>query len=202
MDSNKLIIGLTGGIGSGKTQVSDRFAALGITVVDTDLIARQVVQPNTLGLAAIIEHFGPELLTSDGQLDRAALRQRVFTDESQRQWLNQLLHPLIQAEAISQCQAASSPYVLLVVPLLLEGDMHQLVARILVIDVDRQTQIDRTCARDNNNPSLVNKIIDSQISRAQRLARADDIIDNSGDIAELDSQVLRLHQQYLALSEN
>ncbi|QIZ78546.1 dephospho-CoA kinase [Ferrimonas lipolytica] len=198
---NKLLVGLTGGIGAGKTQVSDRFADLGVTIVDTDVIARHVVAKGSDGLAAITEHFGTKVLTADGQLDRAQLRELVFNQPEQRQWLNRLTHPMIRAEMLVQCQQAASAYVVVVVPLLLEGDMHQLVDRILVVDVDEQTQLKRTIARDNNNPELVKKIIASQIDRPSRLAKADDIIDNSAQLCDLQHQVVKLHQYYLSLTE-
>lgn len=196
-----LIIGLTGGIGSGKTQASDHFAKLGVDVVDTDVIARQVVAKGSSGLAQIVEHFGEDVLSDDGSLNRSELRQRIFDNPEQRQWLNQLTHPLIRQQALQQCQQASSPYVVLVVPLLLEGEMHQLVNRILVVDVDEQTQVERTCSRDNNGADLVKQIIAAQIDRDSRLARADDIIDNSGTLLQLQQQVEQLHQRYLTLAE-
>ncbi|WP_298443207.1 dephospho-CoA kinase [uncultured Ferrimonas sp.] len=197
-----LIIGLTGGIGSGKTQVSDHFGQLGATVVDTDIIARQVVAPGSKGLATLVDHFGKSILQPNGALDRAALRQIVFNDHDARQWLNQLTHPLIRQQLLAQCRAATTPYVIAVVPLLLEGDMHQLMDRIAVVDVDEATQIRRTTLRDNNDAALVKNIIASQIDRQSRLQRADDIIDNSRDLKHLQHQVELLHQHYLRLTEN
>ncbi|WP_345317809.1 dephospho-CoA kinase [Ferrimonas gelatinilytica] len=194
-------IGLTGGIGSGKTQVSNAFADLGITVVDTDLIAREVVAPGTPGLAAIADHFGPEVLHPDGSLDRAKLRQRVFADEQARQWLNQLTHPLIREAMLAQCRAATSPYVIVVVPLLAEGDMQPLFQRILVVDVPESVQITRTSVRDGNDIEQVKRILARQASRKQRLAIADDVIDNSGTKEALKAQLLPLHQFYLDQAE-
>ncbi len=195
------LIGLTGGIGAGKTQVSELFASLGITIIDADLLAREVVALNSPGLAAISAHFGNEILLPDGHLDRAALRQRIFTDESQRQWLNQQLHPRIRNALLAQWQQASGPYVMAVVPLLLEGDLASLMQRIVVVDVPPELQLQRTCARDDNSPELVQKIIASQMARQQRLSMADDVIDNSQDLAHLTSQVHALHRHYLLLGQ-
>ncbi|MFI3246922.1 MAG: dephospho-CoA kinase [Ferrimonas sp.] len=195
------LIGLTGGIGAGKTQVSELFASLGITIIDADLLAREVVALNSPGLAAIATHFGHEILLPDGQLNRAALRQRIFADESQRQWLNQQLHPRIRTALLAQWQQASGPYVVAVVPLLLEGDLPSLMQRIAVVDVPPELQLQRTCARDKNRPELVQKIIASQMERQQRLSMADDVIDNSQDLAHLTAQVHALHRHYLLLGQ-
>ncbi|SHH98446.1 dephospho-CoA kinase [Ferrimonas marina] len=198
---SNFIVGLTGGIGSGKTQVSDRFAQLGITVVDTDILAREVVEPGQPAFEAIVERYGDAILQADGKLDRTALRQRVFADEGERQWLNQQTHPRIRQRMLAQCQAAPSSYVVLVVPLLVEGGLDKLVHRVLVVDVPESVQIARTSARDGNDPELVESILKRQASREQRLSAADDIIDNSGDLAQLDGEVQRLHQSYLSMAE-
>lgn len=196
------IVGLTGGIGSGKSQVSALFEALDVTVVDADLIAREVVEPGTEGLAAIAEHFGAEILEADGSLNRAALRTRVFNDEAERRWLNALTHPLIRSEMVRRCREAPSEYALMVVPLMVENKLHTLVDRLLVVDLPEDQQRHRTASRDNTEGSEVDKIIARQASRAERLALADDVIDNSGSVEALSPQVRRLHQQYLTMARN
>ncbi len=194
------IVGLTGGIGSGKTAVSDAFAALGVTVVDADVVSREVVEPGRPALAAIVKHFGADITTADGHLDRAALRQVIFADASEKQWLEQLLHPLIGEETLHQLAAADSPYALLVSPLLTETGQQQLCQRVLVVDAPEALQLQRTMTRDNNSREQVERIIASQSSRQQRLASADDVLNNDGDLAELREKVAQLHQTYLQLA--
>ncbi len=194
------IVGLTGGIGSGKTAVSDRFAALGITVVDADVIARAVVEPGTPALAAIRERFGEAILLPDGRLDRPALRQRVFSHPDDKRWLEQLLHPLIGEATMQALAGATSPYVLLVSPLLLESGMQAVCNRVLVVDVPETTQLERTMQRDNNTREQVAAIMASQADRASRRARADDIIDNDGSLDALHAKVDALHRHYLQLA--
>ena len=195
------IIGLTGGIGSGKTAVSDRFAKLGITVVDADIAARVVVEPGRPALAKIAEHFGAAAITANGELDRAKLRELVFNNEAERKWLEGLLHPLIGDEIVAQIQAATSPYAMLVSPLLIETSQRQLAHRVLVVDVPVEVQIARTMARDDNDEAQVRAIIASQASREQRLAAADDVISNNEGLEFLDEQVQVLHRKYIALAE-
>lgn len=195
-----LVVGLTGGIGSGKSAVSRRFEQLGIQVVDADQVARQVVEPGTPALAAIREHFGDDILQGDGQLDRAALRRIVFSDTAAKQWLEATLHPRIGEEIQRQLAAAPGPYVILASPLLVESGQTRLCHRILVVDVPEAIQIERTMHRDDNDAAQVERIMASQASRDQRLEAADDVIDNSGAEAALDPQVERLHQRYLALA--
>jgi dephospho-CoA kinase len=195
------IVGLTGGIGSGKTAVSDRFAELGITVVDADVCARVVVEPGRPALAQIVDHFGPEVLQADGSLDRARLRQVVFTNEAERKWLERLLHPLIFDEMWSQLQAATSPYAILVSPLLVEAGQNAICQRILVVDVPEDVQLARTMARDANSAEQVKAIMASQASRDARLAKADDVIVNDSDLLMLKQRVDEIHHQYLALAE-
>ncbi len=195
------IIGLTGGIGSGKTAVSDRFAKLGITVVDADIAARVVVEPGRPALAKIAEHFGAETITANDELDRAKLRELVFENEAERKWLEGLLHPLIGDEIVAQIQAATSPYAMLVSPLLIETSQRQLAQRVLVVDVPVEVQVARTMARDDNNEAQVRAIIASQASREQRLAGADDVISNDEGLEFLDEQVQVLHRKYIALAE-
>ncbi len=202
VESMSLIIGITGGIGSGKTAVTDRFARHGITVVDADLAARTVVEPGTAALAAITRHFGPELLQGDGSLDRAALRRIVFADPAQRKWLEQLTHPLIAEEIQRQLAASRSPYTLLSSPLLLESaTQRQLAALVVVVDVPEEMQLARTMQRDSNDEDQVKRIMAAQLPRQQRLARADIVIDNSGSLEALDAVVAELHKEFLQRAE-
>ncbi|CAD6364402.1 dephospho-CoA kinase [Shewanella putrefaciens] len=197
---SKFVVGLTGGIGSGKTTVANLFAAEGITLVDADIVAREVVAKDSKGLKAIVEHFGTEMLTPEGELDRAKLRERIFNQSAEREWLNQLLHPMIRQEMLEQVKNATSPYVIMVVPLLFENGLDRLVNRTLVVDISPELQISRTVIRDQVDATQVNNIINSQCSRSEKLARADDIIDNQGEISALKREVLALHQRYLQLS--
>ena len=195
------VVAITGGIGSGKTTVANQFAALGIEVVDADLIAREVVAPGTPALAAIVNHFGPEILTEQGLLDRRVLRERIFSDPAAKSWLNALLHPIIRSEMLRQCAAVSSPYCLLVVPLLVENRLTELADRVLVIDVDEATQIERTCHRDGVSREQAQAILASQANRSERLAMADDVLDNqSGTTETIRERILALHETYLAFA--
>ena len=196
------VVAITGGIGSGKTTIANQFAALGIEVVDADVIAREVVEPGTPALAAIADHFGPDVIEPSGQLDRRALRERVFSDPQAKGWLNALLHPLIRSEMLRQCAAASSPYCLLVVPLLVENKLTGLANRVLVIDVDEATQVERTCRRrDGVSAEQARAIIAAQASRSERLAAADDVIENhNGSEIAIKTRILALHETYLAIA--
>lgn len=195
------VVAITGGIGSGKTTIANQFAALGIEVVDADLIAREVVAPGTPALAAIVNHFGAEMLTEQGLLDRRALRERIFSDPAAKSWLNALLHPIIRSEMLRQCAAVSSPYCLLVVPLLVENRLTELADRVLVIDVDEATQIERTCHRDGVSREQAQAILASQANRSERLAMADDVLDNqSGTTETIRERILALHETYLAFA--
>lgn len=195
------VVAITGGIGSGKTTVANQFSALGIEVVDADLIAREVVAPGTPALAAITSHFGPEILTEQGLLDRRVLRERIFSDPAAKSWLNALLHPIIRSEMLRQCAAVSSPYCLLVVPLLVENRLTELADRVLVIDVDEATQIERTCRRDGVSREQAEAILASQANRSERLAMADDVLDNqSGTTETIRERILALHETYLAFA--
>ncbi len=187
------VVGITGGIGSGKSAVTSRLQALGIDVVDADVAARAVVEPGTDGLAAIVAHFGGDVLMDDGSLNRAALRERIFTEPAERQWLEQLTHPLIGEEIRRQLAAAQSTYVVLSSPLLLESSQHTLADCIVVVDVPEQLQIERTMARDDNSEDLVQRIMAAQMPREERVARADIVIDNSAPLATLDERVAALH---------
>lgn len=195
-----MIVGLTGGIGSGKSSVAALFEQHGIVTVDADDVAREVVQPGEPALVRIRTHFGDGVIQDDGTLDRAALRQKIFADEADRRWLEQLLHPLIGQRLTEHLQNARSPYALLVSPLLLETDQHKRCQRIAVVDVPESVQIERTMARDNNSREQVQRIIDAQMDRQQRLAAAQDVIDNSRDPQAVARQVEQLHQRYLKLA--
>ncbi|MFV0276778.1 MAG: dephospho-CoA kinase [Parahaliea sp.] len=191
------VVGITGGIGSGKSALTRILEERGITVVDADVVARQVVEPGTSALAAIAECFGPHILQADGGLDRAALRKLVFADPAKRQWLEHLTHPLIGAEIQRQLAAATSPYTVLSSPLLLEGNQSALVEKVIVVDVPMEVQVSRTMSRDDNDETQVRRIIAAQMDRQARLARADWVVDNSGTLAELEQQARQLHRQLL-----
>ncbi|WP_445396183.1 dephospho-CoA kinase [Zobellella sp. An-6] len=195
------VVGLTGGIGSGKSTVANLFAELGVEVIDADLIAREVVEPGEPALAAIAEHFGPDVIDGGGRLDRRALRERVFAAPAQKDWLNALLHPLIRERMIAACTAARSPYCLLVVPLLVENRLTTLTDRVLVVDVSPEQQLARTMKRDRSDEQQIRAIMAAQASREQRLAAADDVVDNNDpDLAGIKAAVTALHQKYLALA--
>ncbi|WP_461482636.1 dephospho-CoA kinase [Porticoccus sp.] len=198
--SSTLTIGLTGGIGSGKSVVANEFRKLGIAVIDADQAARQAVEPGSEALQGIVAQFGAAALLADGTLDRAYLRQKVFADPAQRQWLEALLHPIIQQLILESLSLETGPYTVLESPLLLETDQHALVDRVLVVDTSEALQISRACRRDNNTKSQIRAIIDSQMSREERLKRADDVLDNSGAIDDLGEAVARLHRHYLNLA--
>lgn len=193
------IVGLTGGIGSGKSTIAQQFVELGITCIDADLTAREVVQPGEPALDAISQHFSETILLADGSLNRRKLREEIFANPLARQWLNELLHPLIRQRMLQQCQQADSPYCILMVPLLFENNLQSLVQRTLVIDVDEATQIRRTMQRDKTTETQVKAIIDTQCSRQQRLALADDVIVNTDEVtpAQRQDRVRSLHQTYL-----
>lgn len=199
---SNFIVGLTGGIGSGKTAVSNRFAKLGVGIVDADVIAREVVEPGTDALAKIAAHFGQHLIQSDGQLDRAALRQTIFSDTEAKQWLESLLHPLIANETARQLADVQSSYAIYVSPLLVEGNQQGFCQRLVVVDVPESVQLERTMKRDSNEQAQVERIIASQASREARLAAASDVIDNNAGFAALDKQISQLHQQFLDLARN
>jgi len=193
-------IGLTGGIGSGKSAVAHLFRRLGVSVIDADQSARRVVARGMPALQRIAEHFGSDILLADGELDRRQLRQLVFSNPDDRRWLEQLTHPLIRQDIEMQISAATGPYVILESPLLLETSQHQDVQRVLVVDVPESLQIARACRRDDTSEAQIRAIIDSQISRRKRLARADDVIDNSGSLESLSKQVTALHRFYVELA--
>lgn len=196
-----MIIGLTGGIGSGKTAASDYLQDKGITVVDADLVSRQVVEPGQPALAAIAGHFGNQVLQPDGHLDRRALREIVFADPQARKTLEGITHPAIGAEILRQLQASSSAYTVLASPLLLETSQHQMADRILLIDVPEALQRSRTAARDEVPESQVEAIMAAQMPRQRRRELADDIVVNDGSLADLHGQLDTLHHQYLKMAE-
>ena len=191
------VLGLTGGIGSGKSAVSAMFEELGIQVVDADIVAREVVEPGSVGFTKITAHFGGEILTDNGTLDRAKLRAIIFADESQKKWLNNLLHPLIRESMLSQLKQATSNYVILVAPLLFENGLEKYCNHTLLIDVPVDVQITRTTARDNVSVELAKQIIASQMSRADKQQKAADILDNNRPLEEVKTDVQKLHKKYL-----
>lgn len=199
------VVGLTGGIGSGKSAVADLFAQRGVTVVDTDAIAHALTAPGGAAIAAIRAEFGESAISTDGSLDRAAMRAMVFADPPARKRLEAILHPLIRAESERQLMAnpAGSPYAILMVPLLVEaGDYRKRVDRIAVVDCAESTQIERVMSRSGLARSEIERILAAQATRAERLAAADDVIDNDGALDQLPAQVERLHRQYLELSRH
>lgn len=191
------IVGVTGGIGCGKTTLMQCFADLGIQAVDADIVARQVVMPGTPCLQAIQQHFGSDILLQNGELDRAALRQRVFSHSADKTWLEQLLHPAIRQALLQQLAQLTSPYALLVAPLLLENGLNTYVNRVLVIDLPEPLQLQRAMVRDSASEQQIKAIMAAQISRQDRLAAADDIVHNDTSITALQTQVARLHTFYL-----
>ncbi|MDD2057365.1 dephospho-CoA kinase [Pseudomonas sp. GD03860] len=193
------ILGLTGGIGSGKSAAAQRFVELGVHLVDADQAARWVVEPGRPALASIVERFGAGVLQEDGQLNRAALRELIFSDPEQRRWLEALLHPLIGQEIFSYLAKAESPYAVFVSPLMVESGQFQRTQRLLVIDAPQELQIQRTLLRDQTSPEQVQAILKAQASREERLRHADDVVVNDRDLAWLHSEVDRLHHFYLTL---
>lgn len=195
----KLIIGLTGGIGSGKSEVGRRFQELGVTLVDADQLAHQVVEPGEPALKRIAEHFGSEILTEEGRLNRPKLRALIFENPDEKRWLEELLHPLVNQEIRTQLKDTTTPYAILMSPLLLETHQDRMVDRVLVVDTPESEQLNRATRRDQSNREQIEAIIRTQISRKERLERADDCIRNHGDLGELDDQVEKLHKFYLEL---
>jgi len=198
--NRELRIGLTGGIASGKSIVARMFAEQGVPVIDTDIVARQVVEPGQPGLDAVIDRFGTDLLTRDGHLDRRRLRNLVFDDADQRHALEVIMHPLIRARTIELADQAGGPYQVLVVPLLVETGFSDLIDRVLVIDCPENLQRTRLLARDDETPERVNQILAAQAGRQERLAVADDVVDNTGSLEQTRARVAELHAQYLGLA--
>lgn len=195
------VIGLTGGIGSGKSTVAEIFRRLGATIIDTDAIAHELTEPGAAGLNAIVAAFGSEVLDAHGRLDRARLRRRVFADPAARRRLEAILHPLIRAEVARRLRVAEGPYVILVVPLLVEtGGWRDVVERVLAVDCPEEEQIRRTMARSGLAREEVQAIMAAQADRARRLAAADDVLENSGDLQTLEAAVRVLDRRYRALA--
>lgn len=193
------ILGLTGGIGSGKSAVVEQFGRLGLHWVDADHAARWVVEPGKPALARIAEHFGDGVLTPAGELDRAVLRARVFENAGERRWLEQLLHPLIRQEIAEHLSRAQSPYAILVSPLLIEAGQYRQADRVLVVDVPESLQLQRAMRRDQASEAQIRAILKAQASREERLRHADDVLVNDRDRAWLEAEVERLHDFYLTL---
>jgi len=195
------IVGLTGGIGSGKTTVANMFAELNVAIVDADIVAREVVAPGSPSLAEIAQHFGPEFIDDNDELNRTLLRTRIFNHPEDKAWLNQLLHPLIRQNLLAQAKQAPGVYCLLVAPLLVENKLHTLVDRVLVVDVSEATQLKRTLKRDTSSAQEIKLIIDSQASRQQRLEVADDVLLNeSENLVQTQKQVAEIHEKYLQIA--
>jgi dephospho-CoA kinase len=197
-----LRIGLTGGIASGKTAVADMFAEMGAVVIDTDLIARAIVQPGEPALEQLQQEFGSQIIQVGGDLDRAALRQLVFSDAEERVKLEQILHPRIQQETIRQAEFATGDYQIIVVPLLVGSPLRDFVDRVLVVDCTEATQIERLILRDSESEEQARRILAAQATREERLAIADDIVRNDGNLTGLRQQVENLHTIYRQLSQH
>lgn len=196
-----LVIALTGGVAAGKTAVARRFEALGVHVHDADMAAREVIEPGSAGMVAVVDAFGSDVLDATGRLDRPAMRQRVFADPAARRQLEAIIHPRVRQWLHDRALAERGPYCLLAIPLLAENITHyRWVDRVLLIDVPESVQIERLIARDHIDETLARRMLSQQASRAERLALADDVIENSGDEAALDSAVAELHQRYLMLA--
>ena len=196
-----LRIGLTGGIGAGKSTVAEIFASLGVPVFDADLVAREVVEPGAPALAEVVGAFGPGVLGPDGRLDRARLRTRIFADDTARARLEAILHPRIRARMEALARATDAEYCLLVIPLLVERGQRHLVDRVLVVDAPESLQVERVCARDGVTPEAARAIRRPQAARAERLAVADDVVRNTGATARLRREVEALHPRYRRLAQ-
>jgi dephospho-CoA kinase len=198
--SKPLRIGLTGGIASGKSTVAELFADLGVAVIDTDVIAREVVQPGQPALIEIRRFFGDSVFKNDGTLDRSALRQLIFSDDAARAQLEAILHPLIQEETIQRVNAASGSYIVIVVPLLADSPLREHIDRVLVVDCDEATQIERLLTRDAETEDQARRILAAQASREHRLQIADDVIHNNSTIEAISTQLSAIHDRYIALA--
>lgn len=195
-------VALTGGIASGKSTVAHLFAALGVPLIDTDVIARQVVEPGQPALAAIVDAFGAGMLEADGRLDRRRMREQIFADPVARQRLEAILHPAIRREMERQSRQADGPYQVLVIPLLTEGGRRDHVDRVLLVDVPEELQVQRLMMRDSVTHEQARAALNAQATRAARLAMADDVVRNTGRVEELREQVAALHSRYLVLAES
>ena len=196
-----LIIGLTGGIGSGKSVASDKFKSLGITIVDADVASRTVVEPGKPALKEIEDHFGSGIITAEGKLDRNKLREIIATDPEERKWLESVLHPKIGEQITKEISESTSVYTLFVAPLLLETNSQEMCSRVVVVDVPKDVQIRRTAKRDKVSPNQVEQMVAAQMEREKRLKKADDVLLNSGTIEDLEKQVEELHKKYMQMVE-
>jgi len=196
-----LIIGLTGGIGSGKSVASDKFKSLGITIVDADVASRTVVEPGKPALKEIEDHFGSGIITAEGKLDRNNLREIIATDPEERKWLESVLHPKIGEQITKEISESTSVYTLFVAPLLLETNSQEMCSRVVVVDVPKDVQIQRTAKRDKVSPNQVEQLVAAQMEREKRLEKADDVLLNSGTIEDLEKQVEELHKKYIQMVE-
>ena len=196
-----LIIGLTGGIGSGKSVASDKFKSLGITIVDADVASRTVVEPGNPALKEIEDHFGSGIITAEGKLDRNNLREIIATDPEERKWLESVLHPKIGEQITKEISESTSVYTLFVAPLLLETNSQEMCSRVVVVDVPKDVQIRRTAKRDKVSPNQVEQMVAAQMEREKRLEKADDVLLNSGTIEDLEKQVEELHKKYIQMVE-
>ena len=196
-----LIIGLTGGIGSGKSVASDKFKSLGITIVDADVASRTVVEPGKPALKEIEDHFGSGIITAEGKLDRNKLREIIATDPEERKWLESVLHPKIGEQITKEISESTSVYTLFVAPLLLETNSQEMCSRVVVVDVPKDVQIRRTAKRDKVSPNQVEQMVAAQMEREKRLEKADDVLLNSGTIEDLEKQVEELHKKYIKMAE-
>lgn len=200
MASQCLKIGLTGGIGSGKTAVSDLFAAMGVPVIDADVISRSLLEPGTEATQRVISEFGQGIAATTNTIDRKKLREYVFDHSDARNKLEAILHPLVYERIKLETAAIKAPYCIIVIPLLFEAGHQDLVDRILVVDADRRTQVERVKSRDRTSEEEIQKILDSQIDAAERRAMADDVVENNGDIDSLKSEVNALDTRYRKLA--
>ena len=196
-----LIIGLTGGIGSGKSVASDKFKSLGVAVVDADVASRTVVEPGKPALKEIQDHFGSGIITAGGKLDRNKLREIIATDAEERKWLESVLHPKIGEQITKEISESTSVYTLFVAPLLLETNSQEMCSRVVVVDVPKDVQIRRTAKRDKVSPNQVEQMVAAQMEREKRLEKADDVLLNSGTIEDLEKQVEELHKKYIKMAE-
>ncbi len=201
MKSRGFRVGLTGGVASGKTTVANLFAALGVPIVDTDALAREVLATGSPLLAEVIAHFGPGIVAADGGLDRRALRARVFADPAERRWLEERTHPAIRALTDARCDSARGPYSMVAIPLLVETGGAARFDRVLVVDADPALQLARLQARDGVTSQQAAQMLAAQASRADRLAVADDVIHNDSDVAALREQVEKLHRRYVEVAK-
>ncbi len=194
------VVGVTGGIGSGKSTVTNLFSELGVKVIDADVIARDLVSPGSKSLTAITKRFGQHLVLEDGNLDRRKLRDIIFSDPNAKKWLENLLHPEVKKQILEEIENSKSSYTIVSAPLLLEAGLDQITDRVLVVDIPEASQIERTVLRDRTSEESVNNIIQSQIKRKIRLQKATDIIDNTGSLDDTKKQVKKLHTIYLNLA--